>query len=371
MSALFEPLRLGSLTLDNRIVIAPMCQYSAKNGAATDWHTIHLGGLALSGAGLLILEATAVSPEARITPEDLGLYSDATEAALARVLTAIRAYSPIRIAIQLAHAGRKASSQAPWDGGAQILPDAPGGWHAQAPSAVPHAEGEDAPVALDRTGLDRVRADFVSTAKRAVGLGLDGIELHAAHGYLLHEFLSPLANKRTDDYGGNLENRMRFPLELFDAVRAAVPAELPVWVRLSATDWVPDGWDIEGTIALSKALRDRGCAAIHVSSGGVSPLQVIKLGPSYQVSFAARVKAEVGLPTIAVGLITEPEQAEAIIADGEADTVSLARAMLYDPRWPWHAAAKLGASVNAPKQYWRSQPRGLAELFKDAKTGGR
>lgn len=371
MSALFGPLHLGSLALDNRIVIAPMCQYSAKDGAATDWHMIHLGTLALSGAGLLILEATAVSPEARITPEDLGLYSDATEAALARVLAAVRAYSPIRVAIQLAHAGRKASSRTPWDGGAQILPGAPGGWHAEAPSAVPHAEGEDAPVALDRAGLARVRASFVATAERAVRLGLDGIELHAAHGYLLHEFLSPLANRRTDEYGGSIENRMRFPLEVFDAVRAAVPSDVPVWVRLSATDWVPGGWDIEGTVAVSKILKDRGCAAIHVSSGGVSPLQDIKLGPGYQVSFAARVKAEVGLPTITVGLITEPDQAEAIVAGGEADAVSLARAMLYDPRWPWHAAAKLGASVNAPKQYWRSQPRGLADLFKDARTGGR
>lgn len=371
MSHLFDPLDIGGLRLANRIIIAPMCQYSAEDGNASDWHMIHLGSLALSGAGMLILEASAVSPEGRITPQDLGLYSDDNEAALARVLKAIRAHSPIAVAIQLAHAGRKASSQAPWDGGQQIAPDAPRGWHALAPSAVPHAQGEVPPVALDRAGMDKVRDDFVAAARRAARLGLDGIEIHAAHGYLLHQFLSPLANHREDEYGGSLENRMRFPIEVFDAVRAAFPADKPVWMRISATDWVPGGWDIEGTVALSKALKARGCAAIHVTTGGVSPAQAIKLGPGYQVPYAQRVKAEVGLPTIAVGLITEPEQAEAIIANNEADAVSLARAMLYDPRWPWHAAAKLGASVSAPKQYWRSQPRELKDLFEGASFGQR
>src|SRR5664279_3924441 len=282
MSKLFEPFEIGPLRLANRIVIAPMCQYSASEGSAVDWHLIHLGHLALSGAGLLIVEATAVSPEGRITPADLGLYSDANEQALARVLGALREVSPIKLGMQLAHAAR---------------------------------------------------------------LGLDGLEIHAAHGYLLHQFLSPIANQRGDAYGGSLENRMRFPLEVFEVVRAAFPADKPVWARISATDWVPGGWDIEGTLALSQALKSRGCAAIHVSSGGVSPRQSIPVGPGYQVPFAQRVKAEVGLPTIAVGLITEPEQAETIIASGEADAVSLARAMLYDPRWPWHAAAKLGARV--------------------------
>jgi 2,4-dienoyl-CoA reductase-like NADH-dependent reductase (Old Yellow Enzyme family) len=371
MSHLFDPLDIGGLRLANRIIIAPMCQYSAEDGNASDWHMIHLGSLALSGAGMLILEASAVSPEGRITPQDLGLYSDDNEAALARVLKAIRAHSPIAVAIQLAHAGRKASSQAPWDGGQQIAPDAPRGWHALAPSAVPHAQGEVPPVALDRAGMDKVRDDFVAAARRAARLGLDGIEIHAAHGYLLHQFLSPLANHREDEYGGSLENRMRFPIEVFDAVRAAFPADKPVWMRISATDWVPGGWDIEGTVALSKALKARGCAAIHVTTGGVSPAQAIKLGPGYQVPYAQRVKAEVGLPTIAVGLITEHEQAEAIIANNEADAVSLARAMLYDPRWPWHAAAKLGASVSAPKQYWRSQPRELKDLFEGASFGQR
>lgn len=371
MSHLFTPLRLGPLELANRIVIAPMCQYSAEDGRAGDWHMIHLGHLALSGAGLLILEATAVSPEGRISPQDLGLYSDEDEAALARVMEAIRAHSPMPVAVQLGHAGRKGSSRPPWEGGAQIPPGEPGAWKTEAPSAVPHQEGEDVPTALDREGLRRVRDDFVTAAKRAARIGLDGIEIHGAHGYLLHQFLSPLANKREDEYGGSLENRMRFPLEVFEAVRDAFPADRPVWMRISATDWVPDGWDIEGTVALSLALKERGCAAIHVTTGGVSPLQAIKLGPGYQVPYAQRVKAEVGLPTIAVGLITEPEQAEAIIANGEADAVSLARAMLYDPRWPWHAAAKLGGRVSAPKQYWRSQPREYADLFESASFGQR
>jgi 2,4-dienoyl-CoA reductase-like NADH-dependent reductase (Old Yellow Enzyme family) len=371
MSRLFEPMTLGKLALSNRIVIAPMCQYSAECGSATDWHMIHLGHLALSGAGMMILEATAVSPEGRISPGDLGLYSDENETALARVLKAVRTYSPIAVAVQLGHAGRKGSSHSPWDGGAQIRSGEPLGWKTVAPSAVPHAKGEEPPVMLDRAGLDKVRDDFVAAAKRAARLGIDGIEIHAAHGYLLHQFLSPIANHRDDEYGGSLENRMRFPIEVFEAVRAAFPADRPVWARISATDWVPGGWDIEGTVALSKALKARGCAAIHVTTGGVSPEQAIKLGPGYQVPYAQRVKAEVGLPTIAVGLITEPEQAEAIIANGEADAVSLARAMLYDPRWPWHAAAKLGAQVHAPKQYWRSQPREYKDLFRGAGFGQR
>ena len=371
MSHLFSPWQLGKLALPNRIVVAPMCQYSAVEGTPGDWHMIHLGHLALSGAAMLILEATAVSPEGRISPQDLGLYSDANEAGLARIVAAIRAHSPIALAIQISHAGRKASSRAPWDGGEQIRPGEPGGWKTLAPSPVPHADLEDVPHALDAAGMKKVREDFAATARRAARLGFDGIEVHAAHGYLLHQFLSPIANKRTDDYGGSLENRMRFPLEVFDAVRAAFPADRPVWARISATDWVPGGWDIESTVALSKVLSQRGCAAIHVTTGGVSPAQAIKLGPGYQVPYAQRVKAQVGLPTMAVGLITEPKQAEAIIAGGEADAVSLARAMLYDPRWPWHAAAELGGHVNAPKQYWRSQPREFKDLFEGAAFGQR
>jgi 2,4-dienoyl-CoA reductase-like NADH-dependent reductase (Old Yellow Enzyme family) len=371
MSRLFEPLQIGKLQLPNRIIVAPMCQYSAVDGTPGDWHMIHLGHLALSGAAMLIIEATAVLREGRISPGDLGLYSDANEEGLARVLRAVRAHSPMKIGMQLAHAGRKASSRAPWQGGAQIRLDEPDGWKAVAPSAVPHSPDEDAPLELDDAGLARLRQGFADAARRAGRLGLDGIEIHAAHGYLLHQFLSPLANRRSDRYGGSLENRMRFPLEIFDAVRDAFPADRPVWARISATDWVSGGWDIDGTVALSAALHARGCAAIHVSSGGVSPQQKIPIGPGYQVPYAQRVRSETGAITIAVGLITEALQAEAIIANGEADAVSLARALLYDPRWPWHAAAALGAQVDAPHQYWRSQPREYKDLFENAKFGAR
>jgi 2,4-dienoyl-CoA reductase-like NADH-dependent reductase (Old Yellow Enzyme family) len=370
MSQLFSPFALGDLTLHNRIVIAPMCQYSAEHGNATDWHLIHYGNLALSGAGLLIIEATAVVPEGRITPGDLGLWSDENEAALNKVIAAIRPYSAMPIAIQLAHAGRKASSAAPWDGGQLIAPEH-GGWQTVAPSAIPHLATETPPLALDAAGLQHVLAGFVAAAKRAHRLGFDAIEVHAAHGYLLHEFLSPLANQRTDEYGGSLENRMRFPLAVFDAVRAAVPSSMAVGIRISATDWVAGGLDIEQSVVLAQALKNRQCAFIHVSSGGVSPLQQIPLAPNYQVSLAERIRQETGLSTIAVGLITEPEQAEAIVAEGQADMVALARGMLFDPRWPWHAAAKLGGEVLAPKQYWRSPPRSAAHVFGDVKIGQR
>ncbi len=363
MSHLFDPLDIGGMSLTNRIIIAPMCQYSAVDGSASDWHSIHLGHLALSGAGLLIVEATAVEAEGRISPADLGLYNEDNAAALARVLKSIRAYSPIRVAVQLAHAGRKASTRVPWEGGGQIAPSATHGWQTVAPSALPHNLGDDPPLALDRHGMDRVREHFVQAARRAALIGVDGVEIHAAHGYLLHQFLSPIANRRQDDYGGSLENRMRFPLEIYDAVRQAFPAERPVWVRLSATDWVPDGWDLDQAVVFAQALERRGCAAIHVSSGGVSALQKIEALPGYQVPFAARIKRDTGLPIIAVGLITKARQAEDILVRGDADAIALARAMLYDPRWPWHAAAELGARVFAPKQYLRSQPGEYPDLF--------
>jgi 2,4-dienoyl-CoA reductase-like NADH-dependent reductase (Old Yellow Enzyme family) len=369
MPRLFEPLALGALQLANRIVIPPMCQYSAQDGSAQDWHLIHLGQLAISGAGLLIVEATAVSAEGRITPGDLGLYSDANEAALARIVAAVRKLSDIRFAIQLAHAGRKASSWRPWEGGQQIPTSAPEGWTTFAPSALPQLPGEEPPVALDRAGLDKVRDDFVAAARRAERLGFDGIELHGAHGYLLHEFLSPISNRREDEYGGSFENRTRFPLEVFDAVRDAV--KLPIWMRLSGTDWVEGGWDIEQTCAFARELETRGAAAIHVSSGGVSPQQKITLAPGYQVALARAVKEATTIPVIAVGLITEPEEAEGVIVAGDADAVAVGRAALYDPRWPWHAAAKLGAEVKAPPQYWRSQPRQYKALFSGAAVGQR
>ena len=363
MSTLFTPFRVGALELANRIVIAPMCQYSAVDGCMTDWHVIHLGNLALSGAALLTIEATAVLPEARITYADVGLWNDATEAAIARTLKSIRRWSDMPIAIQLAHAGRKASTEVPWKGGVQIPPDHPNGWQAVAPSAIPYADGERPPVALDRDGLTQVREAFVAATHRAARLGVDAVQLHCAHGYLLHEFLSPLSNRRDDEYGGGLENRMRFPLEVFDAVRAAFRADRAVSMRVSGTDWVDGGWDIEQTIAFAQALEARGCAAVHVSSGGLTPSQQIPVGPSYQVPLARAVKKATRMPVIAVGLITEFEQAEAIIGTGDADLIALAPTILYNPRWPWHAAAHFGAHVKAPDQFLRSQPRQHPDLF--------
>jgi len=363
MPALFRPLTIGGLELANRIVIAPMCQYSAQDGCMTDWHQMHLGHLALSGAALLTLEATAVLPEGRITYADVGLWDDATEEAMRTVLESIRRWSDIPIAIQLAHAGRKASTEVPWKGGLQLPLGDVHGWQTYGPSPLPFAKRNAPPMALDRDGLARVRDAFAEAARRAARLGIEAVQLHGAHGYLLHEFLSPLSNRRDDEYGGSLENRMRFPLEVFDAVRAAFPADGGVSMRVSGTDWVEGGWDVEGTIAFAQALEARGCAAIHVSSGGLDPRQDIPVGPSYQVPLARAVKQACGMPVIAVGLITDYDQAEAIVGTGDADMVALARTILYDPRWPWHAAAHLGAQVKAPPQYLRSQPRQFRDLF--------
>jgi 2,4-dienoyl-CoA reductase-like NADH-dependent reductase (Old Yellow Enzyme family) len=370
MSVLFTPFALRSVVLPNRIVVSPMCQYSADRGEASVWHLMHLGNLALSGAGMLCIEATAVEPEGRITPACLGLWDQRTEDALQPVLAAVRRYSDIAVTVQLAHAGRKASSRVPWEGG-QLIPLAQGGWLPQAPSALAYKQGEPAPLALDASGLARVRRAFADAAMRAARLGLDAIEVHSAHGYLLHEFLSPIANQRTDEYGGSLENRLRFPLQVFDAVRAAFPSDRPVGVKVSATDWVDGGWDLAQTIAYARELHKRGADWVAASSGGLSPLQKIPLAPGYQVPFAEAVKEASGINTMAVGLITETQQADDILASGRADLVALARAMLYDPRWPWHAAAQLHASVAAPPQYWRSQPQGLKNLFGDVASGQR
>ncbi len=370
MSALFSPITLRGLTLRNRITVSPMCQYSAENGEASAWHFTHMNTMALSGAAMFCIEATHVEPEGRITPGCLGLYNDATEEALRPILAAIRKYSKIAVAMQIAHAGRKASSYKPWEGGKQI-PLADGGWVAVAPSAIPHREGELAPQALDVAGIKRVRDAFVATAQRAARLGIDALEIHGAHGYLIHEFLSPISNHRTDEYGGSLENRMRFALETFEAVRAVFPAEKPVGFRVSGMDWVEGGWDLEQTIALAKELQKRGVDWIDVSSGGVSPLQKIPIGPGYQVPLAEGVKKATGLTTFSVGLITEPKQAEEIVASGKADLVSLARGMLYDPRWAWHAAAELGGTVDGPPQYWRAPPHGVKGLFGDIVDGNR
>ncbi|WP_191938102.1 NADH:flavin oxidoreductase/NADH oxidase [Pantoea agglomerans] len=362
MSQLFSTVSLGELTLDNRIVIAPMCQYSAEAGNATAWHRIHLGQLAFSGAGLMIIEATAVEDIGRISPGDLGLWNDDNEAALKTVLEDVRRYSSIPVGIQLGHAGRKASCAVPWEGGKQIAAEA-GGWQTVAPSALSYSADEVKPVAMNTDDLARVKQAFVDSALRAVRLGIQLIEVHAAHGYLLHQFLSPLSNQRSDEYGGSLENRMRFPLEVFKAVRDAVPASVPVGVRISATDWVEGGWEINQSIAFSRELEALNSAYIHVSSGGLSEDQKISVGPNYQVPFARDIREQVSIPVIAVGLITEPQQAEDLLQQGEADLVALARGILYDPRWPWHAAAALDGKVQVPPQYLRSEPHDVKGIL--------
>ncbi|RFO96497.1 oxidoreductase [Rhodoferax lacus] len=373
MSLLFTPLTLpaprGRLTLPNRIVVAPMCQYSAVNGEATDWHLMHWGNLLNSGAAMFTIEATAVLPEGRITPGCLGLWDARTEDKLASTLQRARKLAPhTAVCIQLAHAGRKASSALPWQGG-QLLDAAHGGWQPYGPSALAQLPGEALPIAMDASELARVREAFVKAAVRADAMGIDAIELHGAHGYLLHEFLSPLSNQRTDAYGGSLENRMRYPLEVFAAMRAAYKGVLGM--RVSASDWVEGGLDIAQSTVFAKALKALGCDFIHVSSGGVSPQQKIALGPNYQVPFAQQIRAATGMATTAVGLITDAQQAEAILQSGEADLVALARAFLYQPRWGWQAAAALGGTVEANPVYWRCLPREAQAAFGKVAVGGR
>ena len=372
MSAnLFSPFALRDLALANRIVVSPMCQYSAVDGCATDWHTIHWGQMLQSGAGMFTIEATAVSALGRITPGCLGLYDDACESALGTRLSIARAQAPaMPVALQLAHAGRKASSHVPWQGG-QLIGIAQGGWTPVAPSAIAHLPGEPSPQALDAAGLAQIKAEFVEATARALRIGIDALELHMAHGYLLDEFLSPLSNLRDDRYGGSFDGRTRFPMEIFAAVRAAWPQGRPLGVRISATDWVDGGWTLEDSIRIVRSLQAAGCDWIDVSSGGISAAQKIPLGPGYQVPLARAIRAATSIPTMAVGLITGAAQADAIVKDGDADLVALARAMLWDPRWPWHAAATLGAQIEAPKPYWRSPPRESANVIAHAKIGMR
>ena len=352
MPGLFDPIRLRAMEAPNRIAVAPMCQYSAEDGVMNDWHLVNLGQIAQSGPGLIFIEATAVEKRGRITPGCVGLWSDETEAAIARVVRFCRGVGHGRIALQLAHAGRKASAQRPWEGGEALS----GGeaWETLAPSALAFDAGWHVPRALDAAGMAEVREAFVAAARRAARLDLDALEIHCAHGYLLHQFLSPLSNAREDGWGGALENRMRFPLEVFSAVRAVWPEDKPITVRVSATDWVEGGWDIEQTCAFAAALVAAGCDAIHVSSGGLSPLQKIPAGPGFQTGFAAQVRARTGAPVIAVGLITSPEQADTIVRSGQADMTALGRGFLRDPRWTWRAAQALGASSSVPPQYARA-----------------
>lgn len=354
-SKLFSPIQLGGVELSNRIIVAPMCQYSADGGNATDWHLMHLGQFAMGGVGLILVEATGVSPEARISPGCLSLCSDENQAALTRVVKFCNDFGNARMGIQLAHAGRKASTDLPWLGGAPLPASDPRGWETVAPSAVPYSEAFDRPTALDEAGMAKIVADFVAAARRADEIGFDVVELHMAHGYLLHQFLSPLSNQRNDGYGGVLEGRMRFPLEVFNAVRAVWPKQKALGVRISATDWVENSsWDVDEASRFTAALKAAGAEFIDVSSAGNSPQQQIEVGPAYQTGFAAAIKREVGLPTMAVGQITEPRQAEGILRTGQADMIALARGMLYNPRWAWHAAEVLNAEAAYPPQYMRT-----------------
>lgn len=354
-SRLFSPVAIGPVDLPNRIVIAPMCQYSARDGNATAWHHAHLGSLALSRAGLLMVEATAVEQAGRITHGCLGLYSDANEVALKDVVSSLRQVSDIKLGIQISHAGRKASSHAPWEGGKALGPG-DGAWETIAPSALPFTGGWPTPREATEADLDRLVEAFGQATRRAARLGFDVVEMHAAHGYLLHEFLSPHANRRTDGYGGGIENRMRFPLRVFDAMKAACPAGAALGARITGSDWLEGGIDPDEAAIFAAALKERGCAYVDVTSGGLDPAARIRAEPDYQVGFAAHVRKGAGLPVRAVGLITGPEQAERIVAEGHADMVALARAMLADPRWPWRAAHALGEALEWPPQYQRATP---------------
>lgn len=357
MPALFEPLSLRSVTLPNRIVLSPMCQYSAVDGTPNDWHRIHLGRYVAAGLGLAIIEATHVSARGRITPGCLGLYNAVQETALAAIVADLKAFGRAPVGIQLAHAGRKASTDLPWRGGKPL--EGPTAWETEAPSALPQGDGWHVPRALDEGGMARIVREFAEAARRADRAGFDLIELHGAHGYLLHQFLSPISNRRNDSHGGSLDNRMRLPLAVFDAVRAAWPAHKPLGMRITGSDWMgSEGLQIEDAIRFAAALKERGCDFVDVSSGGVSPQQKIATGPGYQVHLAAAVKKATGMATMAVGLITEPAQAEAIIGGGEADLVALARGLLNDPLWAWRAADQLGGAVYLPPQYLRGRQRG-------------
>jgi 2,4-dienoyl-CoA reductase-like NADH-dependent reductase (Old Yellow Enzyme family) len=353
MVHLFTPIALRSVACRNRIFVSPMCQYSSRDGFPTEWHLVHLGSRAVGGAGLVMMEATAVTPDGRISPDDMGIWSDEHAAALTRITAFIGDQGAVP-AIQLAHAGRKASTSAPWAGGGPIAP-ADGGWPVSAPSGVPFAPGYAEPHALAPGEIEDLAQRFADAAARARDAGFAAIEIHAAHGYLLHQFLSPLSNRRTDAYGGTYDNRVRFPIEVARRVRAAWPDRLPLLVRLSATDWVEGGWSLEDSIELSRRLKAEGVDMIDCSSGGLMPGAKIPAGPGYQTPFASAIRQQTGLATAAVGLVTSPEQAEQIVATGAADAVLLAREMLRNPYWSLTAARLLGAQVPWPKQYERAR----------------
>jgi 2,4-dienoyl-CoA reductase-like NADH-dependent reductase (Old Yellow Enzyme family) len=352
---LFTPITIREITLRNRIAVSPMCQYSSEDGFANDWHRVHLGSRAVGGAGLVMVEASAVEARGRITPRDHGLWKDEHIDMLSRITAFIKTQGSAP-GIQIAHAGRKASCQVPWLGGS-VMPPSAGGWQCVAPSAIAFNEGNPVPAPLSQTEIGGLTQAFVAAARRALAAGFEVLEIHAAHGYLLHEFLSPLANQRSDDYGGSFENRVRFLLEVTDAVRAVWPERLPLWVRISATDWAEGGWTEDDSVRLAALLRNKGVDLIDCSSGGLVPNAQIPNSPGYQVPFAERIKRQAGILTGAVGLITEPEQADGIIRAAKADVVLLARAFLRDPYWPLHAAQALGATVTPPVQYQRAFPK--------------
>lgn len=366
MSKLFSQTQLRDLTVSNRVVVSPMCQYQAIDGNAGDWHLMNLGQYAMGAAGLVLTEATHVSVEGRITPRCLGLYSDDNERSLKRVVDFCKQYGVVKLGTQLAHAGRKASTHTPTDGAVPLAKEE-GAWQTFSASDIPYGDWH-IPAALDAAGIKKVIDDFVDSARRADRIGFDLIELHGAHGYLLHQFLSPLSNQRTDEYGGSLENRMRLPLQVFDAVRNVWPEHKPLGMRLSAQDWVEGGWSVEETVATASALASAGCDFIDVTSAGLDPRQKIEAGPGYQVPFAARVKREADIHTWAVGMITEANQAEDIVARGDADMVALARGMMRDPRWGWHAAEQLGVDTEWAPQYVRAHPSRSGQQFATQKV---
>jgi len=356
MSKLFSPLMLGPVELANRIVVSPMCQYSAEDGSMTAWHHAHLGSLALSGAGMLTFEATHVTRNGRITPGCAGLYSDQNEVAMAGIIALCRAASPIRLAIQLGHAGRKGSTNRPWDLPVS-LPDGAGAWPTLAPSALPFAPGWHTPLEMSQTQIDKTRADFAAAARRAARLDLDVLEVHMAHGYLMNEFLSPLANTRTDRFGGSLENRMQFPLEVFAAMREVWPRNRAIGAKIPGSDYAEGGWGPDDAVVLAGELKRLGADYVNVSGGGLAAVQgQIPAGPGMNAAFAAQVKREVGITTGTVGAISDPVHAAGLLDSGQSDYVVLARAFLYDPRWAVHAAARLGVALAVPRQYDRATP---------------
>ncbi|MBC5774768.1 NADPH dehydrogenase NamA [Pontibacter sp. KCTC 32443] len=355
MANLFSPLTIKGITLKNRIAVSPMCQYSSQDGFANDWHLVHLGSRAVGGAGLVIAEATAVSPEGRITPDDIGLWKDEHIPMWQRINTFIEEHGAVP-GVQLAHAGRKASHKSPWKGATALTPEE-GAWQTVAPSAIPFSEAEPAPLALDKEGIQKVISDFRAAAVRAVEAGFKVIEIHAAHGYLLHEFYSPLSNKRTDEYGGSFENRIRLLLEVTETIKEVWPSDYPLFVRISATDWTEGGWTGEDSIALARILKDKGIDLIDCSTGGNVPAAKIPVGPCYQVEFAESIKRETGILTGAVGMITTAQEAETIVTTSQADIVLLARELLRDPYFPMHAAFELGYEHAWPSQYERAKPR--------------